>query len=178
MKKTITLIFIAILLTACSNNDRKNELTFKTNDIEFAEKINTCSLVKKVNGKEITEADIKNNVITKGNYRVSCSEVDTNNIGKQKIYYDFNGKMYQLLVNVVDTTPPEISVLEEPNGSGETAKPKPIDYVTAKDSSGIASLTIEGDFDSEVKGEYPLKAIAVDNNGNKSEKEFVYVVLE
>lgn len=178
MKKTITLFFVAMLLTACSNNDRKNELTFKTDNIEFAEEINTCSLVKKVNGKEVVETDIKKNVITKDNYRVSCSKVNTENIGKQKIYYDFNGKMYQLIVNVVDTTPPEITILNKPNGSRETPKPKPIDYVTAKDSAGVASLTIEGDFDSEIKGEYPLKVVAVDNNGNTSEKEFVYVVLE
>lgn len=177
MRKTITILFILVLLVGCRLNDRKNELSFiKEPNVEFASNFNSCNLVESIKGQEVKNKEIKGNVITKNDYRVSCSTIDTKTMGKQKVYFDFNGKMYQLIVNVIDTTPPEIIVLEKPNNVKEGEKPKPLDFITAYDSSGIASLGIEGKFNIEISGEYPLVAIATDNNGNISRKTFVYKV--
>lgn len=178
MRKALLLLTI-LLLNGCSFNNRKNELTF-INDpkIEYMVDYNSCNFIQSVKGKQIEERDIKNNVIVKGDYRVSCSTVDTKTIGKQKVFFDFNGKMYKLIVDVVDTTPPDITILEIPNNIKENEKPGPLNFVTANDPSGIASISIEGDFNTEVSGEYPLTIVATDNNGNTSRKPFVYSVKE
>lgn len=177
MRKIITILFTLILLASCGLNDRKNELSFiKEPNVEFDSDFNSCNLVESIKGQEVKIKEIKGNVIAKNDYRVSCSAIDTKTMGKQKVYFDFNGKMYQLIVNIIDTTPPEIIVLEKPNNVKEGEKSKPLDFITAYDPSGIASLGIEGKFDIGISGEYPLVAIATDNNGNISRKAFVYKV--
>lgn len=171
----IAIICGVALLCGCST--KQNALTFKKDAIaEYKEEFNACTLVVKVNGQNVTSNDMQNGVIKIGDKKVTCSSVDTEKLGKVKVYFNYNGQMYETTVDVEDTTPPEITILETSEISKKSSELTPLDYVKATDISGIASLKIDGEFDLNRSGDYELTAIATDNNGNVATKDFVFSV--
>ena len=164
------------LLCGCSS--KANAIELKKDAIaEYKTDFNACSLVVSVNGKKIDSSSLQGGVIQLGGKKVTCSTVDTDTLGKKKVYFNYSGEMYETEVDVEDTTPPEITILETSEITKKNTELSPLDYVKATDISGIASLKIDGDFDLSKKGDYNLTAIAEDNNGNISTKDFVFSVV-
>lgn len=165
------------MLCGCGNA-KKNMIKFVSNpSAEYKAEFNACTLVSSVNGERVIQTSIREGVIQLANgKKVTCSSIDTSVLGKQKAYFDYEGQMYGIYVDVEDTIPPEITILETVTKKDSEATLKPIDYVTATDVAGIASIKIEGDYDESKAGEYNLTAVAIDKNGNKATKDFIYVV--
>lgn len=168
MKKKVPLLFTLLILFGCSSN---SDLKFAENTtVELGSDFDSCSLVRSVKGKSVSDSDIENRTIKIGNYRVSCSEIDTTVAGSQKIYFNLDGQMYALTVNVADTTPPEISILDNIDSTN------PLDYVKATDPSGVQSLKYVGLYDPNTPGEYTVQIVATDNEGNTSQKDLTLSV--
>lgn len=169
--KTNRLIPFTIALFSLVGCASGSDLKFVENKtIELGSDADSCSLIESVKGKAVSNSNIKNRVIEIDGHRVSCSEIDTSTIGNQKVYFDLDGKMSDITVKVVDTTPPEISILDNVDSTN------PLDYVKAKDLSGVQSLKFEGTYDSNTPGEYTVEIVATDNEGNESRKELVLTV--
>lgn len=168
IKKLIPFATALLLLTGCSSG---SDLEFvKDKTIELGSDDDSCSLVQSVKGKIVSSSDIKSRTIEIDGHRVSCSEIDTTCIGNQKVYFDLDGKMSSITVKIVDTTPPEISMLDNVESTN------PLDYVKASDLSGVQSLRFEGTYDPNTAGEYIVEIIATDNEGNESGKELALTV--
>ena len=168
MQKLIPILFASFILAGCSPSSNIKFVDSPT--AELGSDFDACTLVESVKGKNISNSDIENRVINIAGYRVSCSEVDTSAVGTQKAYFDFDGQMYETTVKVVDTTPPEISILDNVDSAN------PLDYVKATDLSGVQSLKYIGQYDSNTPGEYTVQIVAVDNEGNTSQKELTLTV--
>ena len=168
LNKIMPFISIPLLLVGCSNQD----LAFVDNPTAeyMSENTDACDLIVSYKGKEISQSERGARVINTNGTRISCSEIDTTTIGRNKVYYDVDGKMTSLVVDVKDTTPPEITVLENVNSD------KLIDYVQASDPSGVVRIACDGDFNPDVNGTYEITATAEDNEGNVGSKTFEIVV--
>ena len=167
---------LAMLCAGCST--KENALELKKDAIaEYRTDFNACSLVVSVNGEKVESSNLKSGVIRLGSKKVTCSTVDTSTLGKKKVYFNYSGQMYETEVDVEDTTTPEITILETSEITKKNTELSPLDYVKATDISGIASLKIDGEFDLNKTGDYNLTAIAEDNNGNVSTKDFVFSVV-
>lgn len=167
-KKLFSLTATLLLLTGCFASSDLEFVDNKT--IELGSNSDSCFLVKKVKGQDVYNSDIKNRTIEINGHRVSCSEIDTESIGEQKVYFDLDGKMSSTTVKIVDTTPPEISILDN------VVSNNPLDYVKASDLSGVQSLKFEGTYDPNTSGEYTVIIVATDNEGNTSRKELTLSV--
>lgn len=166
--KLIPFTIILLSLTGCSSSPDLKFIEDKT--IELGSDTDACTLIESVKGKAVASSNIKNRTIEIDGHRISCSEIDTSSIGNQKIYFDLDGKMSSITVKVVDTTPPEISILDN------VVSNNPLDYVKASDPSGVQSLRFEGTYDPNTAGEYTVQIVATDNEGNESRKELVLTV--
>ena len=168
LNKIMPFISIPLLLVGCSNQD----LAFVDNPTAeyMSENTDACDFIISYKGKEISQSERGTRVINTNGTRISCSEIDTSTIGRNKVYYDVDGKMASLIVDVKDTTPPKITFIDNVHSNN------PLDYVKATDSSGILSLDYIGSFDPNKAGDYSLKIIATDNEGNKAEKEIIITV--
>lgn len=87
-------------------------------------------------------------------------------------------KEFEFSYDVKDTQAPVIEGAEDietPFGS----ELKFEDFVIGTDPvDGKTKLVVEGELDTSKAGKYEMKAVATDNNGNKTEKKFIVTVLE
>lgn len=168
LNKMIPLFTVPLLLVGCSNQN----LTFIDNPTAeyMSENTDACDFIVSYKGKDILQSERGKRIIRIGETRISCSEIDTTTIGRNKVYFDVDGKLSSLVVDVKDTTPPEITVLEN------VTSDKLIDYVQASDPSGVARLTCDGDFNPNVDGKYEITATAEDNEGNVGTKTFTITI--
>ncbi len=165
IKKIILCILPLLFISACS----KTEIKFVNSPIaEFGSKTDACDFISSYKNKTATTKET--GYIYVDDTKITCSELDTSQIGYTKAYYDVNGQMYALTVGVKDTTPPEIFFLDNVYSNN------PLDYVKATDLSGVQSLTFEGTYNPNVVGEYTLTIIAIDNEGNTSQKDLTLTV--
>lgn len=135
-------------------------------NIEINSDINLLSLVESIKNGEILTKDTK---------------VDTSKLGKQKIDIIIKNKnnqkaTYTFEINIIDTTKPTINSNEEII----TYLGKDIDLLkqvsTTDNSNDSVSIEIEGNYDINKVGEYPLKYIVKDKSGNISTKELTLKV--
>ncbi|QIK57005.1 DUF5011 domain-containing protein [Erysipelothrix sp. HDW6A] len=91
---------------------------------------------------------------------------------------DGTEKEFEFAYDVKDTQSPVIEGAEDietPFGS----ELKFEEFITGTDPvDGKTKLVVEGELDTSKAGQYEMKAVATDNNGNKTEKVFVVTVLE
>lgn len=167
IKKIILCIFPLLFFSACS----KTEIKFVSNPtVELGSKTDACDFISSYKNK--TAKTKGTSYIYVDDTKITCSELDTSQIGYTKAYYNVDGQMYSLTIKVKDTTPPEIFFLDN------ISSDNPLDYVKATDLSGVQSLTFEGTYNPNVAGEYTLTIIASDNEGNTSTKDLVLTVNE
>lgn len=135
-------------------------------NIEINSDINLLSLVESIQNGEILTKDTK---------------LDTSKLGKQKIDILIKNKnnqkeTYTFEINIIDTTKPTINSNEEII----TYLGKNIDLLkqvsTTDNSNDSVSIEIEGNYDINKVGEYPLKYIVKDKSGNISTKELTLKV--
>ena len=143
--------------TKVENNIKKeNNETSNTYEIEVYKKIN----IKELTGDE------------------NLKEIDTNKIGKNTIKYENNGEIKEIIVNVVDKTPPYIGIGDHYSHIINTNFTFEQDVICVDNYDKDIECKIIGDYKIDELGETPLKIEAIDKSGNKTEKEFDLRVIE
>lgn len=167
----ILIFIISISILIYIKIKEKNQPTIKlTNnlDIEINTDINLLSLIENIENGEIISNDTK---------------IDTSTLGKQKLNIRIKNKYnkeetYSFEINIIDTTKPTIDNPLEIT----TYINKDIDllkYVSTTDNSNKdVSIKIEGNYDINTIGEYPLKYIATDKSGNQQTSEFILKITK
>lgn len=167
----ILIFIISISILIYIKIKEKNQPTIKlTNnlDIEINTDINLLSLIENIENGKIISNDTK---------------IDTSTLGKQKLNLRIKNKYnkeetYSFEINIIDTTKPTIDNPLEIT----TYINKDIDllkYVSTTDNSNKdISIKIEGNYDINTIGEYPLKYIATDKSGNQQTSEFILKITK
>ena len=174
IKKAFKSIFIItillLIITSISiyikfKNKPTINLTSNLN-IEINSDINLLSLIENIENGKILTKDTK---------------INTSSLGKQKIDILLKNKnnkeeKYTFEINIIDTTKPNIESSKEII----TYIGKDIDLlkqVSATDNSNESvSIEVEGSYDINKVGEYPITYIAKDSSGNTSTKESILKV--
>ena len=167
----ILIFIISISILIYIKIKGKNQPTIKLTDnldIEINTNINILSLIENIENGEIISNDTK---------------IDTSTLGKQKLNLRIKNKYnkeetYSFEINIIDTTKPTIDNPLEIT----TYINKDIDllkYVSTTDNSNEdVSIKVEGNYDINTIGEYPLKYIATDKSGNQQTSEFILKITK
>ncbi len=132
--------------------------------VEFLEKRKISSFISSINGKVVEDY-----------------EVDTTSLGKKDVKFEFISEEgitvpYRFQINIVDTTPPKAfigSTYRIKKGSSDRF----INNILCGDNYDNRPIcTVEGYFDLDTVGTYPVTFKAVDNSGNVFKKNFNLVV--
>ncbi|MBQ7889696.1 MAG: hypothetical protein IJ356_08035 [Erysipelotrichaceae bacterium] len=110
MKKII--ILILILLTGCSPKNKQIDIVFVEN-AEFAKDsdVNSCMLIKSVNGEEISIDKSLNLFIDIDGDRLSCATLDTLEVGDHKVLFNYKKQIFEAEYTVVDKEAPKIMLM-------------------------------------------------------------------
>lgn len=136
------------------------------NKVEVFEKVYLKDLIKEINGT------LEKN-----------TKVDTNTIGEKEIsfYYTTDKKIkvpYTIKINVVDETPPIISMSKEKTVPVGTLKEDFKNSLFCGDNyDDTPKCTIEGDYDLNKVGSYSLIYRGVDSSNNESKYSFTLNVI-
>ncbi|MBQ4634270.1 MAG: hypothetical protein IJO27_00090 [Bacilli bacterium] len=169
--KKIFIAFILFLGGCKQQNDilnSENTTISLNNDLifEYAEDIKLKDIVKIENGELI------NPELT----------LRTNKLGNIKINFQYKNdlkqiKNYEFEIKVQDTTKPTIYI-----SNLTTTKGKKIDILKkamcGDNYDRNLTCKVEGNYDFNVVGEYPLKIVAIDSSGNETSEDFKLKVQE
>lgn len=98
------------------------------------------------------------------------TSIDANSLGVQELNYIIDGVEHKLVVNVVDTTPPELVLRNLTYYFGDKEKVYKDFVKSVKDASGDVLLSYDANFDFKTVGVYELKVTAKDIHGNEVTK--------
>jgi GH25 family lysozyme M1 (1,4-beta-N-acetylmuramidase) len=169
----ITLILITIISVIAYNLYEKIRVehaikivVLKTKKVEVYSDIDLESIIKKINGKLI-----KN------------EKIDTTKLGKQDITFSYitndNIKVpYTITINVVDTTAPIISLQTTYNTYVGTEIELEKELFCGDNYDDNPKCTIEGSYDLNTIGSYPLTFKGEDSSGNVTSHNFTLNVKE
>lgn len=170
---TITIIISIVLggllfIKIYKENNELQIVLISNLNVEINSEVSLLSFIKDIKNGEILTED---------------TTLDTSKIGTKKLEILIKDKLnkeekYSFNINIVDTTEPTIK------GNTEliTYIGKNIDLlkdVSATDNSNEdITVSIEGEYDINNIGEYPLNYIATDSSGNKSTSSFTLKVIK
>lgn len=134
-------------------------------DIEFNSKIYLSNIIKSINGE------------------YKDFEIDTTKLGEKTIKFDYinNEKIkvsYEFKINIKDTVPPFVNLSNRYSvilGSEDTLLR---DIMCADNEDDNPKCEIEGEYDLNKLGTYPLTFKASDKSGNETIKKFDLIVKE
>ena len=165
-------ILILIFLTACTPNKEPilkevspnikiaSDLTF-----EYKEEIHLKDVVS-TNECELINPNMK---------------LDTSSLGQKnvKFLYKINSqiKTYSFRINVVDTTAPILHISNLTTTVGKEINMLK-NAMCGDNYDRKIECHVDGYYDFYTMGEYPLKLVAADSNGNKNERSFKLIVKE
>ena len=164
----IFLIIFLIILLIILFNKKEVEVKLKENlKVEINTEVKLLSFIDKIENGEIISKD---------------ENIDTSKLGKKELKIKISNKNkkqdYKFIIEIIDTTKPEIEAKEEI----KTTKGTKIDLlknVEIKDNSKEEiKAEVEGKYDFDKVGKYNLSYIAKDSSDNVAKKDFVLVVEE
>lgn len=132
---------------------------------EFREKVYIEDFIEQVNGEVITN-----------------TLIDTNFVGKKKLKVQYRNhygffKIKEMEIEVLDVTQPTI-VVSDPYIVEKGSISNLLDTIfCADDYDDDVRCKIEGSYDLEQIGSYPLTLTAVDHSGNQTSKDFTLKVV-
>lgn len=175
MNKLIILVLL-IFLGGCTQEERKIQF-IEGIKISVDTPFNTSSLVKNVNGKEITKFDLDGNRILIGDDVILCPSLDTSVPGIKTLTFEYKKQKYDVDVEVIDDIPPFISYkgdsMTVPLG---TTKEILLESLGIDDKHSAVITTIVGDYNPNQSGQYPIIVRINDESGNKFEKRLKVIV--
>ena len=139
----------------------KNNLT-----AEFTEEKKVSDFIESINGNIIDDYVI-----------------DTTSLGKKEIKFQFKNDQniivpYEYEIEVIDTVQPVVwlsNVYQVTNGSNINLTDK---ILCGDNQDNKPKCTVEGNYDLNTVGDYPLLFKAEDKSGNITEKQFILRVIE
>ena len=170
MKKIF--LFLSVLsLFSCNKKEQEVNLITNVNvnkeKLEYYENINLHDLISIENGTILTE-----------NYQINTKELSEKQISFK--YKDINNKEqeYSFTIKIDDTTPPLIFASKK--YSIEKGKEfNLLDKVVCGDNyDREMKCTIEGAYDINKIGEYPVKIITTDSHNNTTSKDTTIIVKD
>ena len=153
MKKII--ILILILLTGCAPKNKQIDIVFVEN-AEFAKDsdVNSCTLIKSVNGEEMSIEKSLDLFIDIDGDRLSCAALDTSEVGDHKVLFNYKKQIFEADYTVVDKEAPKIIADEdiylEPGEEFDIDK-----YIQFSDNDEAEGI-VSGYIDLNSKGIYEL----------------------
>ena len=169
MKKIIMMMFI-LTLAACTPKSKKIEIVF-VEGAEFAKDsiVSSCSLIKQVDDFEITTEKSMDFYIDIDGEKMSCGILDTSEIGKHKVMFNFRKQIFEAEYTVVDKEAPKIIADEdiylEPGEEFDIDK-----YIQFSDND-YADGIVSGYLDVNSEGIYELTIQCKDQSNNYVEKK-------
>lgn len=169
MKKIILsliLVISIITITGCGNKEKTKIILNDNLEFEINSEIELSSIVKSIENGSIVDEKI---------------EIDSSTLGTKNIKFQYKNdleqeKEYSLDIKIIDTTKPNIESDNEITtfiGSDINLTEK---AVVSDNSNEEIEVKVEGTYDSNQEGTYPLKFIAKDSSGNEAIKEFNLVI--
>lgn len=174
-KKKFIFLTTLILLSGCSS--KKATVSFiNGSTIELGSEINSCSLVKTIDNQEINESMISGNSISVNGKKMTCSDIDTSVLGTQNVYFNFEKRLFEVSIEIKDTTSP---LIEMDNVEAELNEQVDLlEMAEISDNGNISKKILSGDYDFSKSGTYDLTIIAEDESGNVGKKDFTLTVKE
>ena len=170
--KKIFLILSILFLFGCSSKDKEvvliTNININKDSLEYYEKVNLYDLI-----------NIENGIIIDDDY-----QIDTKELGEKEIsikYKDSNNDIstYKFNISINDTTPPIIFASNKYSVEKNDKKFNLIDKVVCGDNyDREMKCEIEGTYDINKLGEYPVKIKATDTHGNTTYKDTIVVVKD
>ena len=170
--KKIILILSILFLFGCSPKNKEvvliTNINVKKDTLEYYEKVNLYDLI-----------EIENGTITDENYSINTKE-----LGEKEIiinYKDSSNKnyTYNLKISIDDRTPPLIFASKKCSVEKNDKKFNLIDKVVCGDNyDREMKCEIEGNYNINKLGEYPVKIKTTDTHGNTTSKDTTVVVKE
>lgn len=166
--KFILSIFAIMSLTGC-NNDRLNIEFIENTTFNSGSTIDSCSVIKSINGTQITEDMIQNNeIVLNDDIILSCGEMELDEVGEHELLFNYDKELYVFKYNVIDTKAPKIAISDEiyidPNNQFDINN-----YAVFIDDTPT-TMSIEGNVDTTNEGKYEIKIKCEDSSGNYVEK--------
>lgn len=178
MKKNIIITAIIIIITfSCvliGYNTYKNYrikhavkiVKLTTSEIEVYSQVTVKDLIKEINGKLLNNP-----------------QVDTKDIGKKIINFEYTTDTgiqvpYSFEINVVDSTPPVISQIENYSVIVDSEDNIEKKLFCGDNYDEHPKCYIEGEYDLKKIGEYKLKFVGKDSSNNLSSHDFILNVKE
>lgn len=169
MKNTKYLIVPSLLLVLCACSNSKLNIEFsETNEFNSGDNLSACTLVKSINGTEITDEMISSNNITVKDIELTCEKLDTSTPGEHTAVFKYGEDEYFFNYIVKDVHAPMIVANDEID-IDLNSEFKLDDHIVFSDN-GTVSYTVTGQVDTSTNGKYQIKVSCKDNAGNYSEK--------
>lgn len=170
--KKIILILSILFLFGCSSKDKEviliTNINIKKASLEYYERINLYDLISVENGTIIDE-----------NY-----QINTTGLGEQEItikYKDQNNEInsYKFRIAINDTTPPLIFTSKKYSVEKSDDKFNLLNKVVCGDNyDREMKCEIEGTYNINKLGEYPVKIKTTDSHGNITSKDTTIIVKD
>lgn len=165
-----------------------HQIVLKTDTIEYGENLDgPAKLIDRIGKTSISSSNIRSSTTIKlDQYEVNFDKIDTNILGEQKIIAKFSDreiKPQTLIINIVDTTSPEILINDVPEEvelayiQSEEYKNNIFvrdNYSPTEDIELAYIFSQKPDYDMETE----LMIVATDGNGNKSETSHFFIIKE
>lgn len=166
-----------VSLIGCSSKKILLENIDYSDRVEYGSELTACEIIESIDGKELIEKN-GSNVFDANGHRVSCSNIDTRKIGKQKLYVDVDKQLFVLDITVSDTEKPVIKADSEIDIKNFPSNEEEFDiesYFEIEDSSEYETKII-GEVNLHENGKYPVTIVATDKYGNESTKDITFNV--
>lgn len=165
-----------------------HKIVLKTDTIEYGEKLDgPAKLVDKVGKVSVSSSQIKSPTTIKlEQYEISFSKIDTSVLGKQEIkarFSDSEIRPQTLIVNVVDSIPPEITLNDMPE-EVELAYIESEDFLNSinvfDNFTPAEDINLDYSFSQKPAhgAETELMIRATDSNGNTSDLSHVFKIKD
>jgi len=178
----LMLILSLLLLTGCGSTKQNYDLHFKDElVIDYKSNDSPLLLIDKIGNVEVTKEMIVNDSIRINNFIVTCSSLDSNDLGTHTVKYQTNESSKEIVKQVIvkDISSPNIS-LEKDSFEifiDELDQFNIYDLISVTDlGDDNPSVTIE--LDDLSIGKHIITIIATDNKGNTAKKEFYLTLNE
>ena len=176
----ILIVFLVGLIVLYKDTDnlilKDNQFIFELGEeisAEVSYYLDDASSTKNIKIYKLSSKKLK----VKNNKLVSKND-DIVNIGEYEIEITYKTKIKKFKIKVVDTTSPEFTYFEEIIKYEQNADISDLESKFEATDLTDVKITIEGEYDSKVPGEYEIEVIAIDESGNKTNKKAVIEITK
>jgi len=187
MKKKIILIIVMILIVflvgfimLCKDTDniklKDNQFIFelgKEISAEASYYLQDADSIKNIKDYKLSSKFLKNI-----DNKFVLDDANIVDVGEYEIEVIYKKESQKFIIKVVDTTSPKFNKFEEKLKYEQNADISELESKFEATDLTDVKITIEGEYDSTVPGEYEIEVVAVDESGNKTNKKAVIEITK